>query len=449
MTLPVLNTTHDPTRRSWIPSANRPDHDFPVQNLPWGVVRSGQGQHERLGVAIGDVVLDVATAAPMLDLSGGDRDLLQASTLDPLLAADPTAWSRIRRALFDLLAARENPGVPDGALLPMETVTPALPCTIGDYTDFYASRHHATNVGRMFRPDAPLLPNWLHLPVGYHGRASSLVPNRTPVRRPSGQREDSPGMPVFGPSRLLDYECEVGALLGGVNPLGTPVPIARAGERIFGLCLVNDWSARDIQKWEYQPLGPFLAKSFATTLSPWIVTSEALAPWRIPVAARAPDDPPLLPHLLDPSDQATGGFDLTLEVLLDSSRMRETGLPAMRVSLGSFREMAWTLAQMVAHHASNGCNLRPGDLLASGTVSGPEPESRGCLLERTWRGSEPLTLPGGEQRTFLEDGDRVTMRAWCDTVRGKGGAVRIGFGSCVGTVLPALTGMDDTQEGAA
>ncbi len=434
MTAPALNPTHDPARRSWVASANRTGQDFPVQNLPFGVVRPPEGG-SRLGVAIGDVVLDVATVAPILDLPAGDRPLLQAPSLDPLLAADPAAWSRIRRALFDLVAAVENPGVPDAALMAMAAVSPALPCTIGDYTDFYASRHHATNVGSMFRPEAPLLPNWLHLPVGYHGRASSIVPSGTAVRRPSGQREDAANAPVFGPSRLLDYECEVGALLGGTNPLGVPVPIARAGERIFGLCLVNDWSARDIQKWEYQPLGPFLAKSFATTLSPWIVTTEALAPWRLPVAARAPEDPPLLSYLVDEADQAAGGFDLMLEVLLESARMREAGHPAVRVSLGSFREMAWTLAQMVAHHASNGCNLRPGDLLASGTVSGPEPESRGCLLERTWRGRDPLVLPGGESRTFLEDGDRVEMRAWCEPR--DAGRVRIGFGACVGTVLPA------------
>jgi fumarylacetoacetase len=302
---------------------------------------------------------------------------------------------------------------------------------VGDYTDFYASIHHATNVGSMFRPDNPLLPNYKWVPIGYHGRASSLVPSGTPITRPSGQtREGTAESPSFGPSRRLDYELEVGAYIGTGNVLGTSIPVSDAESHVAGLCLVNDWSARDIQTWEYQPLGPFLAKSFATTVSPWIVTLDALEPFRAPAFPRAPGDPPPLPHLHDPHNEQTGGFDITLEVLISTRRMRDSGLPPVQVSRGSFTSMYWTVAQLVAHHASNGCNLRPGDLLASGTVSGATKESRGCLLERTWRGTEPLELPSGEQRRFLEDGDEVVMRGWCE----RPGARRIGFGEARGRV---------------
>jgi len=302
---------------------------------------------------------------------------------------------------------------------------------VGDYTDFYASIDHATNVGSMFRPDNALLPNYKWVPIGYHGRASSIVPSGTPVRRPSGQtREESSSPPVFGPSRRLDYELEVGAIIADGNALGAPIPIASAEQHVAGLCLVNDWSARDIQAWEYQPLGPFLAKSFATTLSPWIVTLDALAPFRVPATDRPEGDPAPLPYLDDAADRSKGGFDVSLEVLLSTRRMREDGVPPWRASAGSFAAMYWTLAQMVAHHTSNGCNLQPGDLLASGTVSGPTKESRGCLLERTWRGSEPIALPTGESRRFLEDGDEVIMRAWCE----RDGRRRIGFGECRGIV---------------
>jgi len=306
-----------------------------------------------------------------------------------------------------------------------------LPTRVGDYTDFYASIHHASNVGSMFRPDNALLPNYKWVPIGYHGRASSVVPSGTSVRRPSGQsRDDASSPPTFGPSRRLDYELEIGAIIAEGNAIGTPIPIAAAERHVAGLCLVNDWSARDIQAWEYQPLGPFLAKSFATTMSPWIVTLDALAPFRAPTAVRDSGDPAPLPYLDDPDDSEHGGFDIALEVLLTTRRMRDEGAPPWRVSAGSFATMYWSLAQLVAHHTSNGCNLQPGDLLASGTVSGPTKESRGCLLERTWRGTEPLELPTGETRRFLEDDDEVIMRAWCERV----GRRRIGFGECRGIV---------------
>jgi fumarylacetoacetase len=309
-----------------------------------------------------------------------------------------------------------------------------VPADIGDYTDFYASIHHATNVGRMLRPDQPLLPNYKHVPIGYHGRASSCVASGTGIVRPRGQtRPEGAGAPVFGPSRRLDYELEVGFFIGPGNPHGTPVDIRGAEARLFGLCLVNDWSARDVQQWEYQPLGPFLSKSFATTLSPWVVTLEALAPFRLPMAARPEGDPAPLDYLDAPFLAEAGAIDLRLEVWLASAAMREAGAPAWRVSQSNLRDLYWCPAQLVAHHASNGCNLRPGDLLASGTVSGPEPGARGCLLERAWRGTEPLALPSGEQRAFLEDGDEVVFRGRCE----RPGAVPIGFGECRGRVDPA------------
>jgi fumarylacetoacetase len=309
-----------------------------------------------------------------------------------------------------------------------------LPAEIGDYTDFYASIHHATNVGSMFRPDNPLLPNYKWIPIGYHGRASSIVASGTHVQRPVGQtRDGNDGPPTFGPSRRLDYELEVGAFVGRGNSLGTPVAVDDAEEHLFGLCLVNDWSARDIQAWEYQPLGPFLAKSFATTISPWIVTLDALAPFRAPLAARPADDPQPLPYLTSPRVSDAGAFDIALEVYLSTARMRDAGERPFCVSAGRFTDMYWTVSQLLAHHTSNGCNLRPGDLLASGTVSGPTKESRGCLLERAWRGTEPIALPSGETRAFLQDGDEVTLRGSCE----RPGRRRIGFGECVGRLVPA------------
>ena len=427
-----LDATHDPAARSWVESANAPNTDFPLQNLPFGIFSTEDDPEDRrIGVAIGDQILDLR---PWLGLSEGSRT-------DVLNDAMPGRYGArlLREHLFELLREdsdtfRAQPELARRSLVPMSKAIMHLPAAVGDYTDFYASVHHATNVGSMFRPDNPLLPNYKWIPIGYHGRASSIVVSGTEIVRPKGQtRDDANAPPVYGPSRRLDYELEIGAYIGVENPLGATIPIARAEEHLFGICLVNDWSARDLQTWEYQPLGPFLAKSFATTVSPWVVTLEALEPFRIARATRAEGDPEPLPYLDDAMDRERGGIDITLEVSLSSGRMREQGIAPYRVSRGSFRHMYWTLAQMVTHHASNGCNMQPGDLLASGTVSGPEKESRGCLLERTWRGTEPLELPTGETRRFLEDGDEVVMRGWCE----KEGFRRIGLGECKGVVRGA------------
>ena len=437
-----MNETHDPTLESWVESANVPDADFPVQNLPFGVfARHGQSEAPRVGIAIGDRILDVF-AALEANLLGREAEeaghACAEHSMNALMALGRDHWSALRHAASRLL---RRGGTPDGdprladrLLVPMAEARMLLPADVGDYTDFYASVHHATNVGSMFRPDAPLLPNYKHVPIGYHGRASSLVVGGTPVRRPLGQTvAGASTVPTFGPSRQLDYECEVGAFVGPGNPLGEPVAIGDAESRLFGLCLVNDWSARDIQRWEYQPLGPFLAKSFATTVSPWVVTLEALEPFRVAPPSRAADDPRPLPYLRDDDDARRGGFDIVLDVSLRTARMRESGAGFARVSRARFATMYWTLAQMLAHHASNGCNLRPGDLLASGTVSGPERDARGCLLELAWRGTEPVHLPGGETRSFLEDADEVAITGHC----AREGARRIGFGRCEGIVLPA------------
>jgi fumarylacetoacetase len=309
-----------------------------------------------------------------------------------------------------------------------------LPVEIGDYTDFYSSVHHATNVGRMFRPENPLLPNYKYVPIAYHGRASSIRVSGEPVLRPRGQtKDDAAGSPVFGPTKLLDYELELGMFIGPGNALGHPIPVGSAAEHLFGCCIVNDWSARDVQKWEYQPLGPFLSKSFMTTLSPWVVTAEALEPYRVGAAQRAADDPAPLEYLSSEEDRSRGGIGVTLEVYLSTAAMRESGSAPVRLSRGSFAEMYWTPAQMIAHHTSNGCNLRPGDLLASGTVSGPTAGSLGCLLELTRRGADPIPLPTGEERRFLQDGDEVIMRGFCE----RDGFARVGFGECRGVVSAA------------
>ncbi len=426
--------THDPGLQSWVPGANAPETDFPVQNLPYGVFRRASGDRPALGVAIGNHLLDlrgVARAGLLGSLSTDLTSTCQAEILNPLLALGVPSWRALRLALSGLL--REGPAArPEASLLPaLEEVELLLPMSIGDYSDFYASVHHATNVGSMFRPDNPLLPNYRHVPIGYHGRASSVVVSGTPVNRPSGQLKDaSAEAPSFGPSRMLDYECEVGFVVGPGNPMGNPIPIAEAGSQLFGFCLVNDWSARDIQAWEYQPLGPFLSKSFHTTISPWIVSSLALEPFRVPAMVRSADDPSPLPYLLDGGDQRRGGLGLDLQVGLQSLAMRDAGLPPMRLSRASFADMYWTPAQMLAHHASNGCNLRPGDLLASGTVSGSTEDARGCLLELTWRGTKPIALPSGETRRFLEDGDEVVITGRC----ARDGARSLGFGPCRGRV---------------
>jgi fumarylacetoacetase len=435
-----VNHTHDPSLESWVESARR-HADFPIQNLPFGVFRRRGGDGTgRVGVAIGDMILDLAAChadGRFQGLAATAAAACAGPALNPLMAMGPAARAELRSQVSELLsadsparAAGPRPG--ERLLVPQREAELLLPAAIGDYTDFYASVHHATNVGSMFRPDNPLLPNYKWVPIGYHGRASSIVASGAPVRRPSGQsRGPDAATPSFGPSRSLDYEMELGLYVAGGNPLGEPVPIGRAEERIFGLCLVNDWSARDLQAWEYQPLGPFLAKNFATTVSPWVVTLEALEPFRVPPAPRPAGDPAPLPYLDSRRNAEAGAIGVTVEVHLSSARMREAGLPPVRLSRGSAADLYWTPAQLVAHHTSNGCDLRPGDLLATGTISGPAKDSRGCLLELTWRGAEPLTLPSGETRKFLEDGDEVIMRGYCE----REGAVRIGFGECRGVVV--------------
>jgi fumarylacetoacetase len=407
----MIDETHDPGRRSWVESANRPGCDFPIQNLPLGVFHHAQESQARCGVAIGDFILDAgAWLAPTTGVVG--------DMLNGYLALTATQRQGLRREWSRALEA----GAVHRPLVSQAECTMLLPAVVGDYTDFYASIDHATNVGRLFRPDNPLLPNYKHVPIAYHGRSSSLVVSGTPVRRPCGQL----GEGRFGPSRELDYEVEVGAFLGPGNSLGEPIPVQHAQLHLGGVCLVNDWSARDIQRWEYQPLGPFLAKNFATSVSPWMITSEALAPYQ--TAARG-HDMPVLPYLQEPKPSA---FDITVEVWLRTRTMPKP----VRLSRAFFKDMYWTFGQMVAHHTCNGCSLRSGDLIASGTVSGPEEENRGCLLELTRKGSEPLRLPSGEPRTFLEDGDEVILTGYCV----REGFARIGLGECRGVVMPAVAG---------
>jgi len=444
---PVLDETHDSNAQSWVESANVAGSDFPIQNLPFGVFRRCKaGAEARVGVAIGDRILDLAGAQSDGLLATDDESVRLAAnacasdSLNPLMAIGASPRRALRRRLHAIL--RQDAPASDRQAASRHLVAQAdadmlLPAAVGDYTDFYASIFHATNVGKLFRPDNPLLPNYKYIPIGYHGRASSLVPTGTPVRRPSGQTRDGGADPnkdpKFGPTRALDYEVELGFFVGAGNSLGETIPIGEAEEHIFGICLVNDWSARDIQAWEYQPLGPFLAKSFATSLSPWVVTMEALAPFRAPAFARGEGDPAPLPYLFAQSDREQGGLDLWLEVSLLSVRMQEAGMAPAVFGRSNFRDMYWTMAQMLTHHASNGCNLRAGDLLASGTVSGADKTARGCLLELTSRGKEPVTLPTGEQRKFLEDGDQVILRGFCE----RAGFRRIGLGSCRGAILPA------------
>ena len=438
---PVLDETHDSEVQSWVESANVAGSDFPIQNLPFGVFRRRDaGAEAGVGVAIGDRILD-------LDGMQSEGLLAEKSVrlaanacaydaLNPLMAAGAGPRRALRRRLHALLSADAPASDRQAAsrhLIAQADVDMLLPAVVGDYTDFYASIFHATNVGKLFRPDNPLLPNYKYVPIGYHGRASSLVPTGTLVRRPSGQTRDGEADPKFGSTKALDYEVELGFFVSAGNRLGETIPIGEAEEHIFGICLVNDWSARDIQAWEYQPLGPFLGKSFATSLSPWVVTMEALAPFRTAVFARAEGDPAPLPYLFDRSDQEQGGLDLWLEVSLVSPRMREAGIAPVVLGRSNFRDMYWTMAQMLTHHASNGCNMRAGDLLASGTASGADRTARGCLLELTSRGKDPVTLPTGEQRKFLEDGDEVILRGFSE----RDGFRCIGLGSCRGTILPA------------
>ncbi|MBX9929872.1 MAG: fumarylacetoacetase [Gemmatimonadaceae bacterium] len=437
----MRDATHDPALRSWVESANAPLHDFPIQNLPFGVFRHDFEERPRVGIRIGDAVLDLRVAVQQGWFDGVNpavRDALSAWSLNALMALGRTELRRVREIAQAMLrvdgvaAARARDA--EGLVVPITRVGMCLPAEIGDYTDFYASVHHATNIGRMLRPDNPLLPNYKWIPIGYHGRASTLVVSETPVRRPHGQmRPDPNAAPQYGPTRSLDYELELGAFIGRGTTIGDRLSLARAEESIFGLCLLNDWSARDVQGWEYQPLGPFLAKNFATSLSPWVVTLDALAPFRVEREPRAADDPAPLPYLEDAGDAAQGGFAITVEAWLESAAMRAAGHAPVRLSQGSFAKMYWTFAQMLTHHASNGCAMQPGDLLGSGTISGPTRDERGCLMELSWRGAEPITLPTGETRSFLADGDTVILRAFCE----REGAARIGFGECRGTVVAA------------
>ncbi len=427
-----MNATHDPNKKSWVESANIPECDFPLQNLPFGVFRrKGSSDSPRVGVAIGDQILDLAPARRQL---GVELPADAESSLNRIMALGPNEHSAMRLAIHTgLSAGSPNQSELQLALVPMERAELLLPSEIGGYTDFYASIHHATNVGRLFRPEKPLLPNYKYVPIAYHGRSSSIVVSGTPVVRPSGQQRSGENDPTFAPSRRLDYELEAGLYIGRGNRLGTPIPIAEAGQHMFGFSLVNDWSARDMQAWEYQPLGPFLGKNFATTVSPWIVTAEALAPFRVPANPRPAGEPAPLPYLFSEEDQQRGALSIELEVLIASEKMRQQGIAPHRLSRVNFNTMYWTPAQMVTHHASNGCNLQPGDLLASGTVSGAEPDSLGSLLEITKGGREPFALPSGETRTFLEDGDEVSLRGSCAAP----GFRRIGFGECRGIILPA------------
>jgi fumarylacetoacetase len=409
-----IDQTHDPRLESWVESANAPDAEFPLQNLPFGIFRSRKSRSEapRGGVAIGDQILDLAA----LGIKTGP-------TLNALAAQGRPVWRNLRKALSKGLSAKGREKKFARYLVPMKEAEMLLPVAVGDYSDFYTGIHHAANIGRLLRPDNPLLPNYKWLPIGYHGRASSIVVSGTPVTRPRGQLKTG-DQPVFGPTGRLDYEAELGFVVGSGNRLGRPISIGDALEHIFGVVLLNDWSARDIQAWEYQPLGPFLAKSFATTISPWIVTLEALAPFRCPAFARGEGDPKPLPYLFDGEDQRSGGLAIEVEMHLRSPKMRQDKAPAQRLSRGSFRDSYWTLAQIVAHHSSNGCNLRPGDLLGSGTISGSTADSLGSMMELTQGGKNPLALADGETRFFVQDGDEVTERGRCEAH----GFRRIGFG---------------------
>ncbi len=436
--MPDLDETHAPALKAWLESACAPDCDFPIQNLPFGVFRRrGSAEPFRCGVASGDAVVDLA-AAHARGLFEGEAAVAAgqgaAPALNGLMSLGPHAWSALRLALSRLLRAGaiEESRVRE-CLVPQRDVEHALPARVCDYTDFYTSIHHATNVGRQFRPDNPLLPNFKWVPIGYHGRASSLVVSGHDVVRPAGQLMlPGAGRPEFGPCRKLDFELELAIWIGTGNPLGERIPIGEAEGHVFGIGLLNDWSARDIQSWEYQPLGPFLGKSFATTVSPWIVTMEALAPYRVPFT-RGEGDPQPLPYLDSVRNRAEGGFDIRMEALIETAAMRGRGRAPVRLGRTSYRHAYWTVAQMVAHHTVNGCNLQSGDLFGSGTQSGPEDGESGSLLELSAGGSNPVVLPDGESRSFLADGDVVILRAHCE----RQGCARIGFGESRGLVLPA------------
>jgi fumarylacetoacetase len=435
MTL-TLNETHDPTRRSFVETANRPDGDFPIQNLPFGVFRPSREAPPRVGVAIGDQILDVAAAAdffsgPVAEAAGA----CASPNLNRLMGLGPKAASILRTALSRSLSAEHGDKRLAEHLVPMDSAELLLPVAISDFTDFYASVFHATNAGRAFRPDNPLLPNYKYVPVAYHGRASSVRVSGTPVKRPQGQRKaPNDEAPSYGPSHNMDFELELGLYIGTSTELGATVRISQAIEHVFGFCLLNDWSARDLQAWEYQPLGPFLGKNFATTVSPWVVTTEALAPFRMAAFEWPDGDPAPLPYLADAEDQRHGGLDITLEAYMSTEAMRRASMAPLRITQTSYSTMYWTVAQMIAHHTSNGCNLALGDLVGSGTVSGPNRGSWGSLLELTSRGREPIMMPTGELRGFIEDGDEIIFKGFCS----KQDYPRIGFGECRAMLLPAL-----------
>jgi len=434
-----LDDTHDPALRSWVASANEATCEFPLQNLPYGRFRrAGSAEPWRIGVAIGDSVLDLHDASERCDWSDEVRELLHPlahGDLNRFMALGAAARGELRRTLSQAL--REGSPLQERlapCLVPQSQAVMSTPCEVGDYTDFYTGIHHATAVGKLFRPDQPLLPNYKYVPIGYHGRSSSLRASGHSFARPLGQFKTDATEPQFGPCRRLDYELELGALIGSGNELGEPIPMGGAEDHLFGLVLLNDWSARDVQAWEYQPLGPFLSKNFATTLSPWVVTMEALAPFRAPFE-RPAGDPLPLPYLDSADNRWHGAVDVTLEVWLQTGAMQQRGDAAVRLMQSNFRDAYWTLAQLVAHHTVGGCNLRPGDLLGSGTQSGPQEGQGGSLLELTHGGKQPISLPNGETRTFLEDGDTVILRGFCD----RPGRRRIGFGDCAATVQPAVS----------
>jgi fumarylacetoacetase len=410
-----------------------PNSHFPIENLPYGVFSPKSGGRPRVGVAIGELILDLALLEELGHFDGDHlrrQAVFSRPELNAFMALGKPAWSEARSTIRRLLSAnepalRDDAQLRDRALVRMSDVEMHLPAAIGDYTDFYSSREHATNVGRMFRRrEDPLLPNWLHLPVAYHGRASSVVVSGTNIRRPYGQTiEDGSVTPMFGPSRSLDFELEMGFFVGPGNRLGESIPVEEAADHIFGLVLVNDWSARDIQSWEYRPLGPFLAKNLATSISPWVVTLDALEPFRCPGPEQ---DPQPLPYLRSEGDWA---YDIQLEVTLHSEKMDAP----VTIAHSNSRHLYWNICQQLAHHTITGCNMRPGDLLATGTISGPAPDSYGSMLELAWRGTRPVALANGEQRQFLEDGDQITLTGWC-----QGDGYRIGFGQVAGKVLPAV-----------
>ena len=428
-----IDETHDPARKSWVESANG-HPDFPVQNLPLGVFSVGNDS-ARIGCAIGDMILDLKALANAGMVDEHWKLALGLSTLNAWFAHGPADATALRKRLSELLSEEQHKAAVQPLLIPMDRATMHLPCAIGDYTDFYVGIHHATNVGKQFRPDNPLLPNYKFVPIGYHGRASSVRASGEPVVRPKGQRKaPDADVPEYGPSRRLDYELELGIFIGAGNELGEPIPVGEASDHIAGYCLLNDWSARDLQAWEYQPLGPFLAKNFLTSISPWVVTPDALAPFRRPMPPRPEGDPEPLPYLSDAEDRASGGLGVELEVSLLTHKMRAADAEPFVLSRGeAAAAMYWSAAQIVAHHSSNGCNLQSGDLIGTGTLSTDQATGLGSLLEISRGGQEPIELPSGETRSFLEDGDELVLSARCNA----DGAVPIGFGSCAGRILPA------------